>query len=204
MFLTIILCFIIASLFILFNPYNKDSSKSQKKCKYNVIGITGRKFSGKDLSGSIISRLYGHKMRAFANPLKEACRVLFGFDDDQLYGDKKEVVDEFWKITPRTVLQKVGTDLFRDNFDKDFWIKCMERKLQKGKPCVICDIRFDNECSKIKEYGGIVIRINRKVKENEYSNHESEKNIDTLVVDYEIDNNESFEILEKKIIEILQ
>ena len=31
---------------------------------------------------------------------QKVCKIIFDFDDDQLYGDKKDFIDYRWKCTP--------------------------------------------------------------------------------------------------------
>ena len=71
-----------------------------------------------------------------ADALKDAVKCIFDFDDEQLYGSKKEEIDEFWKVTPRQVLQFVGTDLFRNHTEeliphvkKNIWVQVVKRKI---------------------------------------------------------------------------
>lgn len=62
-----------------------------------IVGIAGKARSGKDTVAKYLIEEYGFKSISFATALKEGLgRRVFGLTDDQLYGDKKEVVDEFW------------------------------------------------------------------------------------------------------------
>lgn len=49
---------------------------------------------------------------------------------------------------------------------------------------VVADIRFLHEAKKIKEMGGILIKIDRTTAENEYNLHSSEKENEEIVCDY--------------------
>ena len=79
----------------------------------------------------------------------------------------KEVVDPFWGVTPRFMLQKIGTDCIRTHYDEDVWIRALELKLKvltdNGKDVVITDVRFPNEGDVIKALGGYVVNIIRDV-----------------------------------------
>ena len=166
-----------------------------------IIGITGKKFSGKDTLADIICEKYGYKKYSFADPLKDISRILFNFTDEQLYGTEKEIVDDYWNITPREVYQYLGTEIFRNkindlipNINEDFWIKHMEKKiLDSDFKIVIPDVRFENERNLIKEYGGKIIKIERDIPLNNLSNHESECN--DIEYDYRIQNNGSIDKL---------
>lgn len=51
-----------------------------------VVGISGRKGSGKDTIGAHLVSKYDFKRVAFADSLKDACADIFGFTHDQLHG----------------------------------------------------------------------------------------------------------------------
>jgi len=158
--------------------------------KYKIIGVTGRKRHGKDVVADYLVKAYGYKKHAFAYPIKNAVHELFGFNNRQLYGDLKEVKDEFWGVTPRVIFQYLGTDVFRIGIQKiiphiedNFWIKNMERYINSNSDSniVISDIRFQNEVDLIKKMGGYIIRIIRpKIDNNKFSDHISETGIDNL------------------------
>jgi len=175
-----------------------------------IIGITGKKFAGKDTLGNYFVENHGFERIAFADPLKSAIKVIWKLNDEQLYGDKKEVVDEFWGKTPREIMQFVGTDLFRNHIHElhptigdNFWVRAMEReiteklKINPNAKFVITDIRFPNELKAIENLGGITIKINRNNLSNDM--HKSETQIDDLVTNYTFDNNGTKEELYEKI-----
>lgn len=169
-----------------------------------IIGITGNKFNGKDTLADLINLEYNYKKISFADPLKQITKILFNFSDEQLYGSKKETIDEFWNITPRETFQYLGTDIFRNrmnelipDIDNNFWLKCMEQKFD-GSNIVIPDVRFENERELIKKYNGVIIKIvNPNIQNNNLSNHESENN--NIDYDYLIINNGSIDDLKEKI-----
>lgn len=47
-----------------------------------LLGLLGRKRAGKDTLANILTREYGFHQLVLADPLKEACRALFDFNDD--------------------------------------------------------------------------------------------------------------------------
>lgn len=81
-------------------------------------------------------------------------------------------------IKIRTLLQYYGTEVIRSNFWQEAFIRYTINKafdvIHKEGHCIIADVRFDNECEAIKKYGGVIIRIDRKVNESN-DNHKSEK-----------------------------
>tara|TARA_Y100000780_G_C13666145_1_gene410558 strand:+ start:1252 stop:1830 length:579 start_codon:yes stop_codon:yes gene_type:complete len=161
-----------------------------------LIGIVGNKGHGKDTIGDYLVDEYKFNKVSFATPLKNICKELFNFNHEQLYGDKKEVIDKEWNITPREVMQFIGTDLIRNqistiipNVKNDFWIIKLLKSIKDNKNYVICDVRFQNEIDHIKKSGGFIIKVIRpEIKENQLNNHQSE-NINNLHnIDYIIKN----------------
>jgi len=63
--------------------------------------------------------------------------------------------------TPREVLQVVGTDIFRDLIDSEYWVKVARSSIPKDSKVVFDDVRFNNEANMIKNLGGSIIRIKR-------------------------------------------
>lgn len=127
-----------------------------------IIGLGYKARSGKDTVAAALVERWGFKRYAFADPLKEACREIFKLNDEQLYGSAKEKVDEFWKDTPRRILQVVGTECLRKGYADDVWVRALERRIVNGpERCVVTDVRFPNEAEAIQEWGGIVLRVDR-------------------------------------------
>jgi len=166
-----------------------------------IIGLIGYKQSGKDTIADYLVKNYNYHKLSFAEPLKEICKILFNFDEEQLYGNKKEIIDINWNITPRQVYQFVGTHLFRNeiqkllpNINDNFWVEILKQKIVKllneNKKIVISDIRFLNELSMIKSFGSLIIKITR-ANNICVNDHESEKYIDIFNYDIAINNNGS-------------
>ena len=170
------------------------------KNKLAIIGFTGKAKSGKDTAAEVFRELAGCdncEVMSFAQPLKEIA-MIFGFTREQCYNqDLKEVVDEFWGITPRKFLQLTGTEMFRNHFREDCWTKLFERRiinLKKeitGPKCVlVTDVRFPNEVDCIRRLGGSIFKIQRpslSTSSNMYR-HPSEIYIDELKADLIITN----------------
>jgi hypothetical protein len=136
-----------------------------------VVGLMGKKGSGKDTVADYLVARHGFIKLAFADPLKLICRSLFLFSDEQLYGGEKEVMDERWGVTPREMMQVVGTDLFRKELPRlipslssgpSVWVRSLvrrvelliEERMERGETArvVVTDIRFQDELDGI---GGI-------------------------------------------------
>lgn len=93
-------------------------------------------------------------------------------------------------IKIRVLLQYYGTNVIRNHFWHKAFInytmnKAFDIRNSKGQ-CIIADARFENdECEAIKQCGGMIIRVDRKLNNND--NHESEQ-IKICEDDYVIDN----------------
>lgn len=155
-----------------------------------IIGLVGKKFSGKDTLADYLVQNHQFVKYAYAKPIKDACKTIFLVTDEQLNTNKKEIVDKRWNLTPRKMMQFLGTDTVRNNIDKDFWIKHFKYWYEenKSKNIVITDCRFQNEIDAIKEIGGMIIKINRNT--INFDDHISEQGIDQLNnIDLTLDNN---------------
>lgn len=171
--------------------------------KQRIIGFGHRRYRGKDTAAAYLAKQYGYAHDAFAYSLKEGLgRGIFGLTDGQLYGDLKEVVDPFWGLTPRDILQRGGTEAMRRTFGDDIWVKTLLRRAHhRDVPTVIADVRFVSEAEAIKTNGGLVVRIDRDIAyDPAIDTHQSE--VDLL--GYEgwsctIDNNGTLEELYRKL-----
>ena len=66
--------------------------------------------SGKSTVAEIIKSIYPNTIIFnFGDAVKESLKPIFNFSDEELYGKDKEKVNEFWKITPREIMQFYAT-----------------------------------------------------------------------------------------------
>jgi hypothetical protein len=138
-----------------------------------IIGLVGFAGSGKGTVADYLVTKHNYVKMAFADPLKDAASVIFGWPRYMVEGDNepsrifRETPDPFWsekfdmKFTPRLALQKLGTEAGRDVFHKDIWVYALENRIRQHKNVVIADVRFDNEIAAIVKWGGHIIRIKR-------------------------------------------
>jgi len=177
---------------------------------YRLIGIAGKARSGKDTVGNHLVEYYNFHRYAFADPIKKACCEMFGITMKDFADDVKEVVNEFWKYSPRQMAQLLGTEGGRILFDEDIWVKRAEvewnnfisgnnelelntfGKLPLGM--VITDVRFDNEAEWVRSMGGEVWHIEREGTQK-VNNHVSEAGVTAYAGDYVIANNGTIEEL---------
>jgi len=152
-----------------------------------LIGIAGKKQHGKDTAGNYLCRKHGYVRIAFADAIKEMMRHSFGFTEEQLNGSQKEEIDPFWKVSPRQVLQFVGTEMFRNTMpqliphvESNFWVIVAKKKMMDewaknpDAKFVITDVRFENELDFIHEMGGISLTVFRTQLASTEDTHSSE------------------------------
>ena len=156
--------------------------------KQKILGLLGKKGHGKDTVADYLVKKYGYYKLSFADPLKQLCSLIFKLNNDQLYGNKKEIFDDYWKTTPRKILQMMGTDLCRKHISKNIWINIMEKRIKNINSViniVIADVRFQNEVDFIQHrcLNSMVLKINRYNIINNNTNidiHQSETGIDSI------------------------
>lgn len=92
-------------------------------------------------------------------------------------------------VTGRELLQYVGTEVFRCIYFNCHAEATLKRIMNDGSQLsIITDLRFENEIDEVHKFGGKVIRLTRKIKDD---NHASEVSLsdDNSKFDYVIDNN---------------
>ena len=175
---------------------------------------------GKDtIANHMCSKLnYNHVK--ITEPLKLAVRNLFNMTYDQVEGDLKDTVDPTWGVTPRRVMQFVGTEMFQfkiqeiiPHIGREFWIRKVMNDIVAcplRKSYVISDLRFRHEVDFLQNVfnrNGIqflVLAVHRDL--NDYDptidSHVSEKEYVTFPHDEMIHNCGTIENLHEKIDDI--
>lgn len=136
-----------------------------------IIAFGYKRESGKDTAAKMAveylrKSFVSSRRDSFARSLKEACKVIFNWTDEHVYGRLKSEVDDFWGFSPARALQLVGTECFRNNFCGDFWVRTIERRYLRYSPDVITlisDLRFSNEAEFVRRYGGYLVKVQRPV-----------------------------------------
>lgn len=143
--------------------------------KRPIIGIAGRATSGKSLA-ALTLKSSGWKVRAFADPIKEALAAV-GLTHEQLYGSEKELPsDILGGNTPRFAMQSLG-DWGRDNFGKGFYVRILRSRIMQlpvDTRIAVEDVRYQNEADMIRAFGGTVVMIRRSGADASPVEHSSE------------------------------
>lgn len=136
---------------------------------YGLCGFIG---SGKNTAGDVLVELTDGQSLSFAAPLKDGVAAIFGWDRELVEGTTpdarawREQPDDYWseafgrRITPRLILQEMGTDVCRA-WLADIWVAAAGRRHQPPRTSVFTDARFGNEMSWIAAQGGTLIWIYR-------------------------------------------
>lgn len=179
---------------------------------FRVIGVCGRRCAGKDTVAGILNDLYGYENVKISNDLKEALKILFGFNHAQIEGCLKDVVDERWGVSPRQAMQFIGTEVMQykitellPDMGRKFWIKGFINKhiaedRLGNKLLVITDIRFMHEYEELKKHLNnnlLMLRVERKMPSSLVDEHSSEQEYLRIPVDHKIINDGSKEELRK-------
>lgn len=162
-----------------------------------IIGLTGKKFHGKDTAAEIIRKKHDVVCYSFADPIKKAVSIIHEIPESVLNDpESKEKTLEEWGKSPRELLQWLGTDVYRNQFGKEIWLKNMELRIRncpKGYPIIVTDVRFDNEAELIHRLGGSVWKVCASERVQLSDSHESERGIDENLVDLTLYNNGTLE-----------
>ena len=172
--------------------------------KPNLIGISGKMGSGKDTLSIVINYLadkfapesiadweqpvseFTYANKKYSEKLKYMVCFLLGCSRSDLEDrefKEKELGEEWDGLTPRKLLQLLGTEAGRHIIHPNIWVnalfadyvcddcgqqECPTDEEDTGQMIhrsfpdwIITDVRFPNEAEAIKDRGGILIRINR-------------------------------------------
>lgn len=140
-----------------------------------LIGLCGLIGSGKNTVAERIMSQYDYIGVSFASTLKDAASCIFGWDRDMLEGAtasdrvERECKDLWWSerlgfdVSPRYMLQYLGTEVMRNNLHSDIWVYATEKQILEHPwdQYVITDVRFPNEIAMIRRHGGKIIHVRR-------------------------------------------
>lgn len=156
----------------------------------DIIALMGSKGAGKNTVAEFVKD-YETKYDevftlSFADALKDAVSAIFNFRRDLLEGETKESRE--WReveipylsdvmhrtVTPRYLLQIIGTDILRKHLYDDIWVDSVlvkihnmedvAKKTHKRYLYIITDCRFSNEIFKLSQSGNNVryVEVDRR------------------------------------------
>ncbi len=217
------------------NNMNKNDLKSSQLSKrIRLIGVSGKLGSGKDTFAELLAKQLAGKVErhALADNLRLITEIISGIrmttthEIDEPFcneirnytQDQKNILIKQFDKTIGETLQLVGTELFRNNYDTDVWVKSLFSeeiydKMNDGKIIIIPDVRFINEADYILQEGGYLIRLEGDpagVRENSLRdlNHLSETNLDNytkfdkVIINNKKDINELKRVVNDLIVEL--
>lgn len=140
---------------------------------YKIVGLVGQKGSGKSEMAKVLESL-GFRRMSFADPLKAGLATMFMIPQAVFYDPllKEVPVRELSNVTPRKMMQLLGTDFARNILGRDVWVSLMLKRLArviKENPkvlIVVDDVRFENEFELLTRMDAIMINIRRGKKDS--------------------------------------
>jgi len=156
-----------------------------------IIGICGRALAGKSTCAQAMVAACGGQVVAMADSLRDVVEAAFGSRYESQ--EAKQATDAFWAprlgerwSTGRQILQRVGSELFREQVHPDFWLYHLELRLRRlacQRLIVIPDVRFDNEAAWVRAHAGLMLHLIRADQPPSGDRHQSERGISPQHID---------------------
>ncbi|WBQ03798.1 hypothetical protein [Kribbella sp. CA-293567] len=181
----------------------------------HLIGITGRKRSGKDTFAERLVTEHGFKRFAFADNLRKAALAIDPIvgvecgrysEDVDLFVRLSEVIaahgwegvkDSPYDAEVRRTLQRVGVTA--RELDPGIWVRPVMHAIgNHDGPAVITDVRFPNELEAVHDADGWSVRVTRSGLPDDGDLHISETALDDAAVNLGYSNNSSISALHAK------
>lgn len=162
---------------------------------WNLIGLVGRKGTGKDTAAQGLLEDRRWVRAAFADPLRTVVQAMFLLTDEDCDDRNRKEQPGLLGVSYRRGMQAVGTELVRNQLatvlpeigTEGFWIQHMRRTIerywQEGKRVVITDVRFEDEADAIIELGGLLVFVDRPGVST-LDGHSSETGVDAIIAKY--------------------
>lgn len=180
-----------------------------------IIGITGKKGSGKNAIANILESEHGFLVRALADPIKWAISEIFGWSliamDDRKF---KEEIDPEFGVSPRQVMQDMGTEWgqfhlcemfpeFAKVTGRNLWVKRLLQDYYEDyyeeDYLAVPDVRYLHEVEALREYGAYIIKvIDPRIESTD--THLSETELDQIKPDVTIYNSGTLDDLRKQVL----
>ena len=145
----------------------------------HLIALGHYSRTGKDTVGAILQRKLGGPTKcllvSWAAPVKQTCHQLWGwagvrepeYYDTPEGAAARDVILPKLGLTPVELWVLFGTILCRQGVHNDTWTELgrqlIEQHLAAGDDhwCIICDLRFPNEASLVRELDGVLVKVTR-------------------------------------------
>lgn len=179
-----------------------------------LVAFTGFKGSGKDTAAAVLLNDYRYTKMAFGDPIKDALVAGLGLDHSQVHGDRKESpIGWLDGITPRFLMQQLGTEWGREIVHPDLWVRIIERRIQQAwstgqsRRCfALTDVRHVNEIDMARQLGATIIHVRRGQESwwrrllRRLRSHGSEQALPVLPGDFVVQNDGTVEDLHRRVL----
>jgi hypothetical protein len=152
----------------------------------------------------------GYKRLSFADPLRKfSAQILssIGYDGVACLRDNKEDKIVELGVSPRQMMQTLGTEWGRSCIHPDLWVMVASwaaiKQLKSGRNVVFDDVRFPNEAEMIRRLGGELWLVDRPGVVYE-GGHSSEGALRDIVPDAVINNSGNLEQLREVVVGLLE
>lgn len=193
-----------------------------------TIAFCGKAGSGKTTAAHYLEDKYNFSVRSFAAPIKQALIAMLGSDIAECLYDhnqKNKLInsvifpkDTCSPISPRRLMQTLGTEWGRNMIHPELWTNIMLKSLKMTheiqqlnhpeKPNLIAvdDLRFLDEANMLDKTGAAIVLIKRPQQSatQEHDKHESERSINAIRPHYTIENDGDIKNLQRDIDELVE
>lgn len=170
-----------------------------------IVAITGKRGHGKTTAAQALEQ-QGWRHINYGDPLRKVVHLVYGLSYEEMLDPilKEKELRRWPYLSPRAILQQVGTEMFRDYLD-DTWVKAFERECEQYSHVVCSDLRFLNEAASLRAMKATIIRVEnpRKPMRDAASLHRSEREMDEIVVDWTVVNDQTVKRLQDAIVDIV-
>lgn len=177
-----------------------------------IIGVCGPRRAGKDVVANYLATNYGFVNCKFADRLKEACKAMFAWSDDQLETSKDDICPS-WGVTPRSIMQFIGTEVMQFKIQevmpevgRGFWVRSLMQTIRMHEKVAISDLRFLHEYDELKKLEAdgaklVILRVTRPGNTHDAitDNHISELEFMKIPIDYTIENSDTIRKLQDSV-----
>lgn len=150
--------------------------------------------SGKSEVARVLCEEHGYTRVKFADGLKlmtSAFLAYLGYAhetiDRMIEGDLKEATVPEVGVSPRRLMQTLGTEWGREAVCPDLWVRATMARVNvlrtRGIPVVVDDVRFPNEHAALTEAGAYLVTVYRPDAPRGPGHHRSEGTLDDALFD---------------------